>query len=347
MLNDLLAIETPTKAQADRWAKYQEEWLKIGLSTEPADRPAAELAVSEAYQEAGFDPPKTFIWLGSPIAGAYGSALLANFASDMFGKRLSGLKMSFCGRWYRVDDPAHTNLLYRINDQVSVFARDLSFVHARVNSVYNMVQDRMRDDFNIGRPGFEDHKAIVNKLPGKDGIVCGKMNDTILAGVRAELLEKFGVRTPDQFSEEMWMRNHCSTMAHGGSYEAGHSCFYSFLLEEFANRIVGNLNGVVKLAKFTGAWWAFRNAAILTERPCRIDTDLHHEPHSLTGQAISYPDGWGVHALHGIRVSQDVIEQPEKVTIAQIRSEKSYLLQLALMYAYESVHGFDSYRRDR
>ena len=36
---------------------------------------------------------------------------------------------------------------------------------------------------------------------------------------------------------------------------------------------------------------------------------------------MRYPDGWGVHAVHGIRVPWDIIEQPESITVERITRE--------------------------
>ena len=56
----------------------RDEWIAHGLSTTPADRPAAERGVYDAYRAAGLEPPRSFIWLGSPMAGCIGAAMLAN-----------------------------------------------------------------------------------------------------------------------------------------------------------------------------------------------------------------------------------------------------------------------------
>ncbi|WP_433182076.1 DUF6745 domain-containing protein [Actinoallomurus sp. CA-150999] len=48
-------------------AEIREEWLGRLLSTSPADRPAAEAAISELYRLIGLDPPR-FHWVSSPVA---------------------------------------------------------------------------------------------------------------------------------------------------------------------------------------------------------------------------------------------------------------------------------------
>ena len=66
-----------TEAQQAKFADYREKWLRIGLSTERADRPRAEAGVKLAYELAGLKPPQIIIWLDSPTAGAMGAALLS------------------------------------------------------------------------------------------------------------------------------------------------------------------------------------------------------------------------------------------------------------------------------
>lgn len=48
-------------------AEIREEWLGWALSTLPADRPAAEAAISSLYRLIGLDPPR-FTWVSSPVA---------------------------------------------------------------------------------------------------------------------------------------------------------------------------------------------------------------------------------------------------------------------------------------
>src|SRR5262245_9896349 len=47
----------------------RDRWLRVGLSTTPADRPAAAAAVRVAYAAAGLQPPSIVVWMDSPLAG--------------------------------------------------------------------------------------------------------------------------------------------------------------------------------------------------------------------------------------------------------------------------------------
>jgi len=68
------------------------------------------------------------------------------------------------------------------------------------------------------------------------------------------------------------------------------------------------------LAESAGWWWPFAGAAILTDRPVRLERDDRHRLHCLTSAAIEYPDGWGVYAVHGVRIPPAWITAPGTLT---------------------------------
>ena len=69
-------IEKLTDTQIARFAEFRDRWLKIGLSTEPADRPAAEAAIIESYRAAGLDAPQRIVWCGSPLSQGLTRAII-------------------------------------------------------------------------------------------------------------------------------------------------------------------------------------------------------------------------------------------------------------------------------
>jgi hypothetical protein len=56
--------------------QVQARRMQIGLSTERADRPAVEGAVTAAYTAAGLDPPALFVWMDSPLGGLFAAAVI-------------------------------------------------------------------------------------------------------------------------------------------------------------------------------------------------------------------------------------------------------------------------------
>lgn len=63
-----------TKEQEEKMAEYRDKWIKIGLSTEPANRELAEEGVNEAYAVLKLPAPK-IIWCESPLQMALTRAL--------------------------------------------------------------------------------------------------------------------------------------------------------------------------------------------------------------------------------------------------------------------------------
>jgi hypothetical protein len=61
-----------------------------------------------------------------------------------------------------------------------------------------------------------------------------------------------------------------------------------------------------------------------------------------TGPAIAWPDGWGVYAVHGVRVPARIIERPESITHGEITSEKNAEIRRVMMERY----GLDRYLAD-
>ena len=77
MLNEL------TQEQLAKLPFYRDKWLKIGLSTEPADRETAERGVDLAYQAVGLPPPRIKLWLRSPFEGCVGAYLLSQVGDQV------------------------------------------------------------------------------------------------------------------------------------------------------------------------------------------------------------------------------------------------------------------------
>lgn len=56
-----------TPAQETELLRWRDEWLARGMSTERADRPKAEAAITAMYEQSG-QPAPTFLWTDSPYA---------------------------------------------------------------------------------------------------------------------------------------------------------------------------------------------------------------------------------------------------------------------------------------
>ncbi len=125
-----------------------------------------------------------------------------------------------------------------------------------------------------------------------------------------------------------------------GQHDAHWIAFYDALGQCGVD--VSPLDGLTGIAASCGWWWPFKDLCILTERPARIERDERGRLHAPSGPAVVYPDGWSVHAWHGVRVAEPIILNPETITLAQIQQETNADVRRVLLERY----GFDRYIMD-
>jgi hypothetical protein len=79
-------IDRLTDEQRAAFPVHVERWTKIGLCTDPADRPRAEAGIAGCYRAAGMKPPQ-IVWVPSPlvacIAGPIAEYVLAKLKNEL------------------------------------------------------------------------------------------------------------------------------------------------------------------------------------------------------------------------------------------------------------------------
>jgi hypothetical protein len=76
-------------------------------------------------------------------------------------------------------------------------------------------------------------------------------------------------------------------------------------------RFPGRGPAVCDLVRSCGGFVLHDDLALLSERHGFLRRDGHGRLHGEGGPAVAWPDGFAVHAWHGVRVPADVIERPE------------------------------------
>ena len=139
-------ITSLTQSQSDRMVEFSDKWIKIGLSTEPANRTEAEAAIKQMYASAGLVQPRKIVWCGSPLSqGLTRSIILTK------------------GVWASVGDSVRD----------SVWA-----------SVGASVRDSVRD--SVGASGYGQHDANWLAFYEYFRIVCGldRQTDAFIGHIR-------------------------------------------------------------------------------------------------------------------------------------------------------------------
>jgi hypothetical protein len=268
---------------ADLWRQATEvrrEWLEIGLSTEPADRPTAEQAITEIYARHRRDRPR-FIWVQSPRAAL---------------PFLDGL-------------PTHETLRAWIADRrppgAPPLAADIAAGLSRLRSALaDAYTEPPRD-----RPPMKRKKAQPwPLLPANEALAAGlPFQELLRQGVHESLFRSLsGIYLP--------IRAALSAQAPAaGSVPVG---WYgqqdaSWIAHFDAQRRLGlahrrespAFDTWAALSRSAGWWWPAEDRCILVDRPAVIDVEptpgtWHGEVRprrATTHPTIEYRDGWTVH----------------------------------------------------
>jgi hypothetical protein len=109
-----------------------------------------------------------------------------------------------------------------------------------------------------------------------------------------------------------------------GQHEAGWLSFYDYFAQICGlSDQTQKLCGIFQVAKNAGWWLPHKNICWISERHNELHRDDDGRLHCTEGPALSYPDGWSIYAVGGVRVDEQVIMRPETQTLDQIRSESN------------------------
>ncbi len=204
-----------TKAQEARFPEFVEKWTRIGLCTDPANRPEAEAGIKLAYQIAGLKAPCRIIWSPSPVANALTRATILS---------------------------------------------------SHRHSVWHSVRDSVSDS------GFGQHDAE-------------------------------------------WLG------------------FYDYLREVVGEvQTTEKLKGLWQISHTAGWFIPHEMVCWISERHNVLKRDDHGRLHCVDGLACGYPDGWGVYALHGVRVPEKYVLTPaDKMDPADVLKEQNAQVRMAVI----------------
>ncbi|WP_219825308.1 DUF6745 domain-containing protein [Nonomuraea typhae] len=99
------------------------------------------------------------------------------------------------------------------------------------------------------------------------------------------------------------------------------------------------LEAVAQVARAAGWWWPFERVALMSERPVCLHRDDLGRLHRADGPAMAYPDGFALHAWHGMPVPSWFGETMTGLDAKRIASERNAELRRAMVEHY----GIDRY----
>jgi hypothetical protein len=271
-------------------------WTARQLSTEPIDRPAAETAISELYEAAGFEPPRHFFWFDSPWRARTAMVVLAEphcpwrrIAFDEFARTQRG-------REY-IDD-VRRDLCQRCDldwDGVCAEVGDTLMFHWETICPGSR---RIMQPVSRARKEFyspEEPPAI------QDG------RDDSLRQTQSSRLWEFMIDAPIEQDR---------------SFDGWYNIF---MMGKDEGRALQSPAPLVLRAAWKAAhlvsdpWWPMLGGVVLTERPAEIHRNEELRLHRVDGPALVYRDGLSFWAFDGEPVPENWMLQPEVIPAEDLR----------------------------
>ncbi|MQY05803.1 DUF6745 domain-containing protein [Actinomadura macrotermitis] len=268
--------------------QIRDEWLAVGLSTRPADRPAAEAAITGLYRLAGHDPPG-FVWVDSPFAAR---AVLP----DTPPLRSRDLRSS-------ADDPVYLKLAplaFQLREGLTPALPGPQWWRWD-RAERDLITDDPVEAVRAGVPLDIVLRSAV------DDVLRDLMEESFRAPLRAELGETPGFAWYGQ---------------HDASWLAYLDVRHRLGLNEHTPEEDHRFGLWTAIARSCGWWWPQDDVCVISERPTAVHTEETPTRsgglrlHSPDGPAVRFADGWSVHAWHGTRVPGWVVTEPDVERIA-------------------------------
>ena len=139
-------------------------------------------------------------------------------------------------------------------------------------------------------------RQIVQKLEA-DGLL--KKGEKIGDSVRNSVRNSVGASVGDS----VWDSGY-------GQHDANWLAFYDFF-----NDVLGlkneteKLSGLWQVSKNAGWYLPHENICWVSERHNFLSRDEQGRLHNEHGMALTYPDGWGIYSLHGVRFKEDLYKK--------------------------------------
>jgi hypothetical protein len=270
----------------------RDRWLRIGLSTTPADRPAAEAAVRRAYQTAGLLPPSLVVWMDSPLGGCLATAIIGQLRAQFGGQFQGHIRDRLWGQlgdqlWDRLGFHLGRQLRDQLGDQL----RDQLGRQLR-DQLQGQLDDQLR-----GRLGYQLQGQLWGRLQSQlDGQLQGQLWGRLQSRLQSQLRDWLGgqLQSPLEGQLRAWLHDQFQGQL-SWQLDPWHASYW-LAASTCELRIAGlppspQLDALADAVAHLGRWSPLRGAVVLTDRPTVLARDQQGRLHAETGPA--WPDRVG------------------------------------------------------
>jgi hypothetical protein len=147
--------------------------------------------------------------------------------------------------------------------------------------------------------------------------VWDSVRDSVGASVRASVWASVWDSVWDSVGDSVWDSGY-------GQHDASWLSFYDYFRQVCTLETATNpIHGLSEIAQAAGWFLPHKHICWISERHHRVCRNSRGQLHSHDGMAIEYPDGWGVWAWNGVRVTEQIILRPDTLTAEQIAKESN------------------------
>jgi hypothetical protein len=301
-------------------------WRATALRTGASDRTAAAAGVRVAYRSAGLVEPRTIVWFDSPVQATAAALLLTGRAETV---RAAGAP----GAGELLDEAAR--VLAEHGVPVAGFGDGGgpgAGAGAEARSVREALRTvpwesaRRRRLTALGPRGWSEHWARtggdlwsrVNELTQR---IRGAVTDTLA-----------GPDDPGRHADEARSAVRLTMLE---ALHGQHDAAWLAALADDAPELAGQ----AAVARESGWWWPRSDVVLMVERPVELHQDEPGRLHRTDGPALSFADGFALHAWRGMPVPTDFLERLVGLTPADIRAEENAELRRVMLEHF----GYDRY----
>lgn len=308
-------ITALTKENEHQLRDYLVRWTQIMCNTEPIDREQSEYWLAQAYKM-GSLPIVPVIFCSSPVAIEIVKVAQTN---KSLGQKTD---------WFLIGDELEQK--FGANSEKIIESAKKSLERC--------------ENLRVGNTTI--HETWV-KIWEETGI---KIRNAVSKPVRSKTVSVAkGINIWAQIISSLFPSDHMNYFERGitrtaslsrSGYPLPHFISYDFYRES-----LGLVEETAKIAPLleqmkTGSYFSpFRSLCLASERPAKLNIDDRGRLHSANAPAVEYADGVKSYAIHGISVSEKIIEHWDEVTGKDIDKEQNVEVRRVLIEKY----GFAEY----
>jgi hypothetical protein len=337
-------VDSTPAERAAQLATHVDAWIAIGLRTGPADRAAFEAAARRCHEYAQIPWHGNVVWVDSPLVLCW-----ASFIAEQLMRRHRPERMS-------IDDvmsALFNAVVYPVFDAVGGgLAPQLELELGDANRV---VRGALR-----GVGAMDEDEGICTLVAAVAEATADMLSDGLLDAVdsaaRSALLgiaQNPGIPLDGQTPSARQLAHidpYLSVIEGqflAGVYQWG-GLQASILRDLSRLELPGDLWDRARTYEQTlqhACWWyPHRDFLMVCEHPKEIHRELRnpdvrrgpasHRLHRTDGPAAAWPDGWGIHVVHGVPVPGWIIERPETITVGRIEQETNAEVRRVMLDRY-------------